>query len=495
RDANSLTNLQPNTAMDGGVAGADSDQNTFSLDGGSNSDDMDGNHADYTGTQGGATSGVIPVPAESIEQFSVGVINQTADVNSAAGSSVSMVTKRGTDTLHGSAYEYYLGSYLAANDWGNNQQNIARGKSHQNRFGASLGGEIIPNWLGGKTYLFGNFEGRRFPNAATYNHTVPTALMRAGVIQANNTNGWEAYNLNPTSVTVGGTTYAPAVCNLPSGGTGNCDPRGLGLDPVVSALWTKYMPLPNTTSGGDKHNTLTWTSNVNRPLKSNFFVTRMDHDFGAKNHLSATYHFFFYGGISTAQTDFGGGAPGDTFGKPVALTTRPQLPSMWSAQLTSNISSNVTNNFNYSYLRNFWQWAGSYLKPQTLTGFGPLGGALEIGGESSNALIPYNVNTQRVRTRVWDGIGNTFSDNLTWLHGNHLVSIGGKYTHQRDYHQRNDNGGGIMANNVYQITNGGGIQFNYLPDGVAGGNPFDASADVNTFDNAYAEVLGMVSQP
>jgi len=506
RDVNGLTMLQPNTNPDGGVGGADSDQNSFTLDGGGNSNDMDGNNADYTSTTGGAASGVIPTPAESVEQFTVGVSNQSADVNSAAGSSVAIVTKRGTDSVHGSVYDYYLGSYLSANDWGDNQQGNPRSKSHRNRFGAALGGQIIPTWLGGKTYLFGNYEGLRYPKQATYTHQVPTDLLRAGVVQAQyNTNldpaPWGAYNLNPYSVTVGSTTYAPATCANPNPATKGttpsvlCDPRGLGLDPVIAQMWKQYMPEPNQTNGGDKHNVLNYRSSIDETTKSNFFVTRMDHDFGAKNHLDVTYHFYFYGGISTAQTDFGGGAPGDTFGKPVALTTRPQLPSMWSAQLTSNISSNVTNNFNYSYLRNFWQWAGSYLKPQTLTGFGPLGGALEIGGESSNALIPYNVNTQRVRTRVWDGIGNTFSDNLTWLHGNHLVSIGGKYTHQRDYHQRNDNGGGIMANNVYQITNGGGIQFNYLPDGVAGGNPFDASADVNTFDNAYAEVLGMVSQP
>ncbi|HUZ78644.1 MAG TPA: carboxypeptidase-like regulatory domain-containing protein, partial [Chloroflexota bacterium] len=108
RDANSLTMLQPNTAPNGGIAGAASDQNSFTLDGGSNSNDMDGNNSIYTPATGGQTSGVMPTPAESIEQFSVGVSNQTADVNSAAGSSVAMVTRRGTPTVHGSVYEYYL---------------------------------------------------------------------------------------------------------------------------------------------------------------------------------------------------------------------------------------------------------------------------------------------------------------------------------------------------------------------------------------------------
>src|SRR6185437_4788414 len=96
-------------------------------------------------------------------------------------------------------------------------------------------------------------------------------------------------------------------------------------------------------------------------------------------------------------------------------------------------------------------------------GFGALGGALEIGGETSNALIAYNVNTQSVRTRVWDGIGNSFKDSLIVLHSNHLYTTGGQYTHPIDYHQRNDNRGGIMANNVYHITTGNGVSWNYLP--------------------------------
>ncbi|HEY7856552.1 MAG TPA: carboxypeptidase-like regulatory domain-containing protein, partial [Terriglobales bacterium] len=133
RDANDLTNLQPNTSTDGGVAGADRDQNSFTLDGGNNSDDMDGSHASYTGTQGGKTSGAIPAPSESIEQFSIGVLNQTADINSAAGASVAMVTKRGTSAVHGSAYDYYLGSYLGANSWSNDRAIpfVPKPKSHQ----------------------------------------------------------------------------------------------------------------------------------------------------------------------------------------------------------------------------------------------------------------------------------------------------------------------------------------------------------------------------
>ena len=77
----------------GNTAGANQDQNSFQLDGGNNSSDMDGNQRTYTpsngytGTSstGGSPSGVMPTPVESIEEFKIGTSNQTADFAGAAG--------------------------------------------------------------------------------------------------------------------------------------------------------------------------------------------------------------------------------------------------------------------------------------------------------------------------------------------------------------------------------------------------------------------------
>jgi hypothetical protein len=173
-------------------------------------------------------------------------------------------------------------------------------------------------------------------------------------------------------------------------------------------------------------------------------------------------------------------------GTPVPLSTRPSVPDFWAAGLTTNITTTTTNDFRFSYLRNFWQWGSSGATPQ-LPG---LGGALEIGGESTNALIPYNVNTQSVRTRFWDGHDTMFKDDLTKIKGNHLIQFGGTYEHNYDYHQRNDNGGGIMNFPVYQIGSGPGIAYpsQYIPAGVP-------SAQINTYRNLYSEVLGLVDQP
>src|SRR6185437_3812498 len=98
----------------------------------------------------------------------------------------------------------------------------------------------------------------------------------------------------------------------------------------------------------------------------------------------------------------------------------------------------------------------------------------------------------------WDGIGHTFSDDVSVIHGNHLIQFGGKYTHQWDYHQRNDNGGGIMAANVMQLGgNTHSIANGYLPVATTFGDGttevgFGSGADTSSWNKYYNEVLGIV---
>src|SRR6266404_5920354 len=257
RDASSLSVLQVGVSLTGQVAGAQSDQNKFQLDGGNNSDDMAGGNITYTpgngyaggSATGGTPTGVIPTPIESIEEFKIGTTGQTADFNGAAGSQVQMVTKRGTNDFHGAAYEFYFGSNVgAANLWRNNHT-LVNGQAtplpatHRNRFGVAVGGPLTPKFWGGKTYVFFNYEGSRFPNVVSFDHGTPTALMRAGVLVLPNTAGVNTpYNLNPFPVTVNGVTYPAAQC-----GAGTCDPRGLGINPTIQKIWNT-MPLPNDPS-------------------------------------------------------------------------------------------------------------------------------------------------------------------------------------------------------------------------------------------------------
>ncbi|WP_263375492.1 TonB-dependent receptor [Granulicella aggregans] len=92
------------------------------------------------------------------------------------GGVVSLVTKSGTNELHGSAFEYFRNDHLDANSWDNNNQGIARPLFQRNQFGGSIGGPILKN----KLFIFGAYEGLRQGQPGTAVYTVPTALERTG---------------------------------------------------------------------------------------------------------------------------------------------------------------------------------------------------------------------------------------------------------------------------------------------------------------------------
>jgi hypothetical protein len=487
-DADTFMELQPGVSPNGSVAGTYNDNNTFLLDGGNNTSDMDGNNSVYnTGNSAfsgdptgvassngelyGPPSGILPVPGDSVEEFKVNTSNQTADFNNSSGSQVELVTPRGTNRWHGGAYEYYLDNGMNANSWDNNENGVGLPQYHYNRFGAKAGGFLTPSVLGGKFYIFGFYEGFRYPQSQTVSRTVPTASLKGGTIYA--LDGSSSYPL------------------------ASIDPRGIGLNPVVSAMWNKYEPAGNIAGGTgpaacgtlyngttcDGYNTVAFTGNMSLPLTSNDMVFRVDHDFSSKEHWFTSFRYFKLTQAFNSQYDIGGFFTGDKLGVPTSNANRPLQPWFLVTGLTTTISTNTTNDFHYSYLRNFWSWSDNNA-PAQIAG---LGGALEPFGESASAVLaPFNVNTQSIRTRFWDGHDNFFSDNLTTLKGNHLLQYGGQFQHNWDYHQRTDNGGGINFTPTYIL--GGASSQTISGAGLGGG----FGANKNTIRLASA-ALGMVS--
>ena len=198
RDTSTFLTLQAGISPDGSVAGTVVDQSTFQLDGGNNTNDMDGSMSVYTpsyagdptggaanqsnGVAAGAT-GVMPTPADSVEEFKVSTAGQGADFNSSAGAQVQIATKRGTSQWHGTVYEYYLDNNLNANTYQNNFAGVGTPSYHYNRFGGAIGGPIInKNILGGKTYFFANYQGFRWPNATTVERAVPSDCDASGTV-------------------------------------------------------------------------------------------------------------------------------------------------------------------------------------------------------------------------------------------------------------------------------------------------------------------------
>src|SRR6266550_1598056 len=258
RDATSLLTLQPATAPSvgggdiygGQVAGSLSDQNTYMLDGGNFTSDLEGDNGYQHSGMGG-----IPTPIESIEEFKVATNNQTADFFTSAGGQVMLVTKRGTNSFHGAAYEFYQSQLFNANTWDNNRFNEPIVKFHDNRFGGGVGGPLIPGkHLGGKTFFYGFYEGHRFPGTALVEEwAVPSTLMRQGILQACIPNPPPATDCTVQQYDLKTSTACNVTATNP---TGACDPRGIGISPVVSQMWA-LVPLPiDPTGAGDHLNTM-----------------------------------------------------------------------------------------------------------------------------------------------------------------------------------------------------------------------------------------------
>ncbi len=133
------------------VHGARSYDNNWQLDGISVSD-----------VQGsGAGSGGIPIPnPDGIEEFKVQTALYDAAYGRYAGANVSVITKAGTNSYHGSVFEFLRNDVLNANDFFLNQVGRSRPSLKQNQFGFSLGGPIRKD----KLFFFGSYQGTRQVN-------------------------------------------------------------------------------------------------------------------------------------------------------------------------------------------------------------------------------------------------------------------------------------------------------------------------------------------
>jgi hypothetical protein len=124
---------------------------------------------------------VVPTQ-DSIAEFKVQDNNLGPEWGKFAGGVINMSTKTGSNTWHGSGYEYLRNKVFNANEFFNKSSEISNGKSNQpppftqNQFGATIGGAIIKN----KTFVFGSYEGFRLRTGTPFNTTVPTVPERSG---------------------------------------------------------------------------------------------------------------------------------------------------------------------------------------------------------------------------------------------------------------------------------------------------------------------------
>jgi hypothetical protein len=126
------------------------------------------NNERYIGT-------VMVKPSEdALEEFRVQTNSYAADVGRTAGGVINLITKSGTNQLHGSLFEFFRNEHLDARNFFAPAGPTPVYK--QNQFGGSLGGPIRKN----KTFFFGDYEGLRTRQGLTFTSTVPTLAMRNG---------------------------------------------------------------------------------------------------------------------------------------------------------------------------------------------------------------------------------------------------------------------------------------------------------------------------
>src|SRR6202035_1845868 len=158
----------------GAVNGARSDQTNLTLDGIDNNDQVQGN----------AFVGALRTTLDSIEEFRVTTTNSDAESGRSSGAQVSLVTKSGTNQIHGAAYEYNRPTNMVANDYFNKHAQLQNGENNipprllRNTFGWSFGGAIKKDRL----FYFLAYEGQRTRESFQVNRIVPSAALRDGVI-------------------------------------------------------------------------------------------------------------------------------------------------------------------------------------------------------------------------------------------------------------------------------------------------------------------------
>ena len=155
--------------------GGRSDQGNITLDG------VDVNNQS---TRAAFTS-VLRVTPDSVEEFRSTTSNGDASKGRASGADIALVTKSGTNDLHGAFYEYRRGTETAANDFFSNRSGVPIAPLNINIFGAAVHGPIKKN----KAFFFANYEGRRDASSSIVNRTVPTETLKQGIVQFHNTAG------------------------------------------------------------------------------------------------------------------------------------------------------------------------------------------------------------------------------------------------------------------------------------------------------------------
>ena len=284
----------------GAVNGGKSDQSNITLDG------IDVNDQQTRR----AFKSVLRVTLDSVQEFRTTTLNANAEQGRSSGAQVALVTKTGTNQIHGSLYEFHRNTVTAANSFFNNASGVKRPALLINVFGASAGGPIKRN----RAFFFANYEGRRDASATNIARTVPSELMRQGIVQYRRTDGTIAV-LSPQDI------------------RSRIDPAGIGVSPASLQMLQSY-PIPNDTSLGDGLNIVGYRFTAPQRTKFDTYITRLDYALDG----NSRHQLFARGNLQndrSSGTPQFAGEPPNSVGLDNSKGIAVGLTSTWTASLVS----------------------------------------------------------------------------------------------------------------------------------------------------------------
>jgi len=460
RDTYQLLQLQPgvqgvggadlfygsNTAGAVSVNGGRGRSNNFSVNGG------DGNDLFVNGPA------IQPSP-DSIEEFRVISNTFDAEYGRNSGAVINVVTKSGTNQLHGSFYEFFRNDVLDSKGF----LDPATPDNKQNQFGGTFGGPIRKD----RTFFFASYEGRRVvqgivgdptvvPTAAERNNgdfsqvpftaitnpdgsvTIPT-LNSAALAQILQNRCGSALVGAPPTVGTPWTSIFPN-SQIPT----TC------FDPVAVSLMNEFVPLPSTSNGSN-----IFQSIPKSQQHANQFTVKLDHHINDRQNLSV-YYYFNDGYDAEPFTKFQAESTNLLPGFGDLNKTRSQQVNI---SHTWTLSPTVVNEARITYFR---EGQGTFLAPQNhhlvvdscngpavpycFTGTTDTPGVIipnpKIGitpgiGPQHEGVPFINISGGFSIGNDYEGelpqVGNTyqFSDNLTKVKGNHTMKFGVDFRIQR----------------------------------------------------------------
>jgi hypothetical protein len=283
-------------------------QNAFLLDGVDNTS--------YSNSFRGGNMQVVQPSVDALQEFKVQTNAYSAEFGRSAGALINAVTRSGSNTLHGSAYEFHRNRSLDATNFFANKTLAGEPFRLRNQFGGTLGGPIVRNRL----FLFGDYEGLRDRRGEVAITSVPQPIWRQGMFTRPISNPY-----NPTDTGQDFRAPATSTCN---DGSGNCwiIPPNL-IDPVGKRI-VDVNPDPNTGAAGSIDNNF-----VNVPITRN----RTD-QFDIRGDVNASSRLTLFGRYSFSDTNMFRPAPkpglaeassNDTFGSALWRSQGIALGGTW----------------------------------------------------------------------------------------------------------------------------------------------------------------------